>query len=62
MYFCLINYIGTKGTGEVCQQLKIFLTTPRPVVYVTDLSKAVVPVLFLILCSFVVYTMGRLTF
>ena len=33
-----------------------------PVVYVTDRSKAVVPVLFLILCSFVVYTTGRLMF
>ena len=33
-----------------------------PVVYATDRSKAVVPVLFLILCSFVVYTTGRLVF
>ena len=33
-----------------------------PVVYATDRSKAVVPVLFLILCSFVVYTTGRLMF
>ena len=31
-----------------------------PVVYATDRSKAVVPVLFLILCSFVVYATGRL--
>ena len=52
-----MKYIGTKG--EVCQQLKIF---NPPVVYATDRSKAVVPVLFLILCSFVVYTTGRLTF
>ena len=58
MYFCIMNYIGTKG--EVCQQLKIFLNLP--VFYATDHSKAVVPVLFLILCSFVVYTMGRLMF
>ena len=28
----------------------------------TDSSKVVVPVLFLILCSFVVYTTGRLVF
>ena len=53
-----MNYIGTKG--EVCRQLKIFLKPP--VVYATDRSKAVVPVLFLILCSFVVYTTGRLMF
>ena len=33
-----------------------------PAVYATDRSKAVVPVLFLILCSFVVYTTGRLMF
>ena len=33
-----------------------------PVFYATDRSKAVVPVLFLILCSFVVYTKGRLMF
>ena len=44
MYFCVMNYIGTKG--EVCRQLKIFLNLP--VVYVTDRSKAVVSVLFLI--------------
>ena len=53
-----MNYIGTKG--EVCQQLKIFLTPAG--VYATDRSKAVAPVLFLILCSFVVYTMGCLMF
>ena len=53
-----MNYIGTKG--EVCQQLKILLNPT--VVYATDRSKAVVPVLFLILCSFVVYTTGRLMF
>ena len=56
-----MNYIGTKD--EVCQQLKIFLAPaplPFPVVYATDRSKAVVSVL--ILCSFVVYTMGRLMF
>ena len=50
--FCIMNYIGTKG--EVCRQLKILLDPP--VVYATERSKAVVPVLFLILCSFVVYT------
>ena len=58
MYFCIMNYIGIKG--EVCRQLKISLNTP--VVYATDHSKAVVSVLFLILCSFVVYTTGRLMF
>ena len=52
-----MNYIGTKG--EVYKQLKIFLKPP--LVYATDCSKAVVPV-FLTLCSFVVYTMGRLMF
>ena len=60
-----MNYIGTKS--EVCRHLKIFSTpfpplpTP-PVVYATDRSKTVVPVLFLILCSFMVYTTGRLMF
>ena len=58
MYFSIMNYIGTEG--EVCRQLKIFLI--RPVVYATDRSKAVVPVLFLILCSFVIYTTERLMF
>ena len=43
MYFCIKKYIGTQG--EVCRQLKIFLNPP--VVYATDRSKAVVPVLFL---------------
>ena len=33
-----------------------------PVVYATERSKAVVPVLFLILCRFVVYITGRLIF
>ena len=60
MYFCMMNYIGTNV--EVCRQLKIFLTPPTPVVYATDSSKAVVPVLFLILCIFVVYTTGCLVF
>ena len=58
MYFCIKNYIGIKA--EVCRQLKIFLTLT--VVYATDRSKTVVPVLLLILYSFVVYTMGRLMF
>ena len=58
MYFCIMDYIGTKG--EVCRQLKIFLNPP--VVYATDRSKTVAPVLFLILCSFVFYTTGRLIF
>ena len=58
MYFCIMYYTGTKG--EVCRQLKIF-SNPT-VVYATDRSKAVVPVLFLILCRFVVYTTGRLMF
>ena len=42
MYFCIMNYIGTKG--EVCRQLKIFLK-PR--------SKAVVPVLFCVALWFI---------
>ena len=53
-----MNYIATKE--EVCRQLKMFLPPPPTVVHATDRSKAVVPVLFLILCSFVVYTTGRL--
>ena len=57
MYFCIMNCIGTKG--EVCRQLKYF--KPQ-VVYATDHSKAVVAVLFLILCNFVVYTTGCLMF
>ena len=57
-----MNYIGNKG--EVCRQLKISLTPahPPPVVYASDRSKAVVPLLFLILCSFVVYPTGRSVF
>ena len=39
MYFCIMNYTGTKG--EVCRQLKIF-SNPT-VVYATDRSKAMVP-------------------
>ena len=46
---------------SVDSSVKIFLP-PFPVLYATDRSKAVVPVLFLILCSFVVYTTGRLVF
>ena len=42
-YFFNKKYIGTQS--EVCQQLKIFLNPT--VVYATDHSKAVVPVLFL---------------
>ena len=38
MYFCIMNYIRTKG--EVCRQLKIFLNPL--VVYATDRSKAMV--------------------
>ena len=53
MYFCIKKYIGTHG--EVCRQLKILLPPPSPpaarppppVVYATDRSEAVVPVLFL---------------
>ena len=59
MYFCIMNYIGTKG--EVCRQFKTFYPLP-PVVYATDRPKAEVQVLYIILCSFVVYTMGRLMF
>ena len=43
MYVCIKKYVGTQG--EVCRQLKIFLTPT--VVYATYRSKAVVPVLFL---------------
>ena len=53
MYFCIMNYIGTKG--EVCRELKMFLKTP--VVYATCRYKAMVSVLFLILCSFVVFVL-----
>ena len=48
MYVCNKKYIGTQC--EFCRQLKIFLPpppSPAPVVYSTDRSKAVVPVLFL---------------
>ena len=41
MYFCIKKYIGTQG--EVCQRL--FLNPD--LVYATDRSKPVVPVLFL---------------
>ena len=44
MYFCIKKYIGVQG--EVCRQLKIFLPPPL-LVYATDRSNAVVPVLFL---------------
>ena len=61
MYFCTMNYMETKD--EVCRQLRIFLIFLNPtVVYAADRSKAVVPVLFLIMCSFVVYTTGCLMF
>ena len=53
MYFCIMKYIGTKGDKNIFN---------LPVVYAIDHSKAMVPVLFLILCSFVVYTTGRLMF
>ena len=52
-----MNYIGTKG--EVCRQLKIFLNPS--VIYATDRSKAVIPVLFLIMWA-LWYTTGRLMF
>ena len=48
MYFCIKEYIGTQG--KVCRQLKYLYYPPPPspmVVYATDRSKAVVPVLFL---------------
>ena len=59
---CVMNYIGNKR--EVCRQLKKIppVPHPNPVVYATDRSNAVVPVLFLILYSIVVYTTGRLMF
>ena len=43
MFFCIKNYIGTQG--EVCTVKG--LIPPPPVVYTTDSSKAVVPILFL---------------
>ena len=43
MYFCIQKYIGTQG--KFCGLLKILLHSP--VVYATDLSKAVVWVFFL---------------
>ena len=69
MYFCIMNYIGTKG--EVCRQLKIFSNSappqctplrPLPPPPPTHTHTVVLPVLFLILCSFVIYTTGRLMF
>ena len=44
MYFCIKKYIETQG--EVCRQLEIVLQHPT-VVFATDRSKAVVPMLFL---------------
>ena len=57
-----MNYIGTKG--DTCWQLKVFLPPPPPphVSYSTNRSKAVIPVFFLILCRFVVYTTQPLMF
>ena len=43
-HFRIKKYIGTKG--EVCRQLKIFLPPPQ-VLYTTDPSEAVGPVLFI---------------
>ena len=42
MYVSIKKYIGPHG--EVCRQLKILLLNPS-VIYATDLSKVVVPVL-----------------
>ena len=42
MYFCIKNYIGTQG--EVCTVKGL---KPPPVVYTTDSSRVVVPMLFL---------------
>ena len=51
MYFCIMNYIGTKGEykirNEVCRQLKIFLTPP--VVYARRWS---------VCCSYSVWLCG----
>ena len=52
---------------KVYGQLKCFYPPPSnpphtPVVYATDRSNAVVPVLFLISYGFVVYTTGRFMF
>ena len=44
MYFCIKKYIGYQG--EVCRQLKIFLSPT--VVCAADRSKAVVPMFFLL--------------
>ena len=48
MYFCIKKHIGTHG--EVCRQLKLFLSPP-PSSYTTDCFKVVVPVLFLFCVS-----------
>ena len=55
MHFCIMN-----TSGPSCPQLNIFLNLP--LVHATDRSKVAVPVLFLILCSFVTLTTGRLVF
>ena len=60
VYFCIKKYIETQAVKS------IFNPCPPPppptVVYATDRSKEVVPVIFLILCGFVVYTMGCFMF
>ena len=60
-YFCFKQYIGTQG--EVCRQLKIFYPLPHsPVVYATDRSKAMVPVLFLFCVALWFILRGALCF
>ena len=58
VYFCIMNYIGAKG--KICRQLKMFLTPT--VVCAAGRSVAVDPVLFLVLCGFVVCATGRFMF
>ena len=57
---CFFSPTSTFGCLEVLNVL-ILKVNGSPV-YATGRSKAVVPVLFLILCRFVVYTTGRLMF
>ena len=44
-YIFIKNYIGTQR--EVCRQISLPAPPPPSVVYATDRSKAVVPVVFL---------------
>ena len=59
MYFCY--YEIHRDPGWSLSTVKYILTT-TPVVYATDRSKALVPVLFLFCVAFVVNTTGRFMF